>query len=79
MNGGSYFLYFLDSVKDSLLFEDIEDFLLKIKKDFQFRHKVQKFVYIAKYFGWNHSYEYVFYLRGPYSNDLANEYYNVNI
>ena len=47
--------------------------------DFDFRLKVQKFVYIAKYFGWNHSYKYILYKRGPYSSVLADEYYNEDI
>lgn len=74
-----HFIYFINSLKDVLLFEDNDDFSIKIKKDFNFRLKVQKFVYIAKYFGWNHAYEYNLYIRGPYSSALADEYYNMDI
>lgn len=71
-----HFIYFINIVKDSLSFRDAEDFANKIKTDFNFRLKVQKFVYIAKYFGWNHSYKYSLYIRGPYSSALADEYYS---
>ena len=74
-----HFIYFINSLKDVLLFEDYDDFSIKIKRDFNFRLKVQKFVYIAKYFGWNHDYEYNLYIRGPYSSALADEYYNMDI
>ena len=71
-----HFVYFINYVKDSLSFRDAEDFTEKIRNDFDFRLKVQKFVYIAKYFGWKHSYKYSLYIRGPYSSTLADEYYN---
>lgn len=74
-----HFLYFINLVKDSLSFRDTEDFTNKIRNDFNFRLKVQKFVYIAKYFGWNHSYKYSLYIRGPYSSALADEYYSDDI
>lgn len=74
-----HLIYFLNCVKDSLSFSDAEDFALKIRNDFDFRLKVQKFVYISKYFGWNHSYKYSLYIRGPYSSALADEYYNEDI
>lgn len=74
-----HFVYFINLVKDSLSFSDAEDFANKIRTDFNFRLKVQKFVYIAKYFGWNHSYKYILYIRGPYSSALADEYYNDDI
>ena len=74
-----HFVYFLNLVKDSLSFRDSEDFRNKIRNDFTFRLKVQKFVYISKYFGWNHSYKYILYIRGPYSSALADEYYNEDI
>lgn len=41
--------------------------------------KVQKFVYIVKYFGRNHSYKYSLYIIGPYSSALADEYYGDDI
>ncbi len=74
-----HFVYFINCVKDSLSFSDAEEFTAKIRNDFDFRLKVQKFVYISKYFGWNHSYKYILYIRGPYSSALADEYYNEDI
>lgn len=74
-----HFVYFINYVKDSLSFCDAEDFTEKIRNDFDFRLKVQKFVYIAKYFGWKHSYKYSLYIRGPYSSTLADEYYNEDV
>ena len=47
-----HFVYFINYVKDSLSFRDAEDFTEKIRNDFDFRLKVQKFVYIAKYSCW---------------------------
>ena len=69
----------MNHVKDSWSFSDVEDFVDKIRNDFNFRWNVQKFVYIAKYFGWNHSYKYSLYIMGSYSSALADEYYNEDI
>ena len=74
-----HLIYFINLVKGPLSFSDTKDFATKIRNDFDFRLKVQKFVYIAKYFGWNHSYKYSLYIRGPYSSALADEYYNEDI
>ena len=74
-----HFVYFINCVKNLLSFSDASDFTEKIRNDFDFRLKVQKFVYIAKYFGWKHSYKYSLYIRGPYSSTLADEYYNEDI
>ena len=79
MTAIGHFIYFIEHVKDSLSFSDVEEFALKIRNDFDFRLKFQKFVYIAKYFGWNHSYKYSLYIRGPYSSALADEYYDEDI
>ena len=72
-------IYFLNSLKDELNFNDLENFYFKIKNDFSFRMKVQKFVYIAKFYGWNHDYPYSMYIRGPYSSSLSDDYYNPDI
>lgn len=45
--------------------------------DFDHRIKLQKYVYIAKEFGWNHTYYYNIYIRGPYSSKLAKDYYDL--
>jgi uncharacterized protein YwgA len=43
---------------------------------FDHRFQLQKFVFLAKSFGWRNDYSYTIYLRGPYSSDLADHYYS---
>lgn len=50
MTTGSPFLYFVNCEKDSLSFGDAEELCEKIRNDYDFRLKVQNFVYIAKIF-----------------------------
>ena len=42
------------------------------------RLKLQKIVYIAKYFGIDIGYSFNEYLRGPYSPELADDYYRLS-
>ncbi|MDR3223834.1 MAG: hypothetical protein LBT66_08930 [Methanobrevibacter sp.] len=65
--------------------EKLKKFLNILKKeigfsfkidDFDNRVKLQKYVFISKYFGFDHNYNYNLYLRDPYSSDLSNDYYN---
>jgi uncharacterized protein YwgA len=44
---------------------------------FSHRFKLQKYVFLAKFFGWNNNYSYNVYLRGPYSKGLADDYYKI--
>ena len=44
---------------------------------FEHRVKIQKYVYLAKSLGWNFDYNYGMYLRGPYSEELANDYHDI--
>ena len=60
--------------------------LLKEDLDFDFnrnslddRIKLQKYVFIAKSFGLNLGYYYSLYIHGPYSPNLARDYYNLNL
>jgi len=46
--------------------------------EFDDRLKLQKIVYIAKYFDIDLGYTFNEYLRGPYSPELANDYYKLN-
>ena len=39
--------------------------------------KLQKYVFLAKYFEFKHNYHYNLYIRGPYSSDLADDYYDI--
>jgi len=45
---------------------------------FDHRIMLQKYVFIAKFLGWDHDYNYNLYIRGPYSPDLAKAYYNLD-
>ena len=49
-------VYFLNSTKDILGFTDENDFKRKVKEDNDFKVKVQKLVYLSKFFGWNNPY-----------------------
>ena len=44
---------------------------------FDHRLKLQKYVFITIFFGFNHDYHYDLYVRGPYSTDLADDYYDI--
>lgn len=44
---------------------------------FEDRLKLQKIVYIAKYFGIDLGYHFDLYIRGPYSSELADDYYKI--
>lgn len=46
-------------------------------KSFEDRLRLQKIVYIAKYFDIDLGYSYNQYIRGPYSPDLARDYYKL--
>ena len=46
--------------------------------NFSSRVRMQKYVYLAKLFGFKHEYIYNIYLKGPYSKDLADDYYKLN-
>ena len=44
MNDKNYLVYFLNSMKDELGFEDSEDFKNKVESNLAFKIKIQKFV-----------------------------------
>lgn len=46
-------------------------------RTFHDRLWLQKIVYIAKHFGINLEYNYSLYIRGPYSKELADDYYTI--
>lgn len=70
--------YFLNSIKDTLPFEDEKDFRKKIEERKDFRIKVQKLVYLSKFFGWNNNYYFNFHENGPYSCELSKDYKNLS-
>jgi len=47
------------------------------KSAFSDRLKLQKYVFLAKFFGWDLGYKHSRYLRGPYSKELADHYYKL--
>ncbi len=72
-------VYFLNSVKDLLPFMDESDFRKKISENKDFRIKVQKLVYLSKYFGWNNPFIFTLAERGPYSVELKQSYSMPNL
>ena len=46
-------------------------------EDFDSRLRLQKYVFIARKFGLNLGYDFSMYIRGPYSPDLADDYYSL--
>lgn len=53
------------------------DILGESEEHFNNRFKIQKYVFLAKYFGLDLGFNHSIYLRGPYSRDLANAYYDL--
>ncbi|MEM3594689.1 MAG: hypothetical protein QXS27_08150 [Candidatus Jordarchaeaceae archaeon] len=64
-------LHFLAFLKEELNFNFNKD-------SFEDRIKLQKYVRIAKLFGLDLGYRFNLYLRGPYSPDLASDYYGLS-
>jgi uncharacterized protein YwgA len=56
---------------------DNEGILKFDKKYFNHRLRLQKYVFIARNFGFNSPYDYSLYIRGPYSSSLADDYYEI--
>lgn len=66
-------------MQEELGFEDFKDFEHKVESSLNFKIMVQKLVFLAEYFGWNNSYSYNLYIHGPYSSNLADDYYSNNL
>ena len=49
---------------------------VKDPERFDARFKVQKYVYLARFFGYDTGHTFNLYMRGPYSPDLADDYYD---
>jgi len=47
------------------------------KNRFNHRLKLQKYVFIARKFGFRTGYSFSLYIHGPYSSTLANDYYHI--
>ena len=63
-------------MKEVLKFENPKDFQKKINESKEFRIRIQKLVYLSKFFGWENSYIFTLNERGPYSINLADNYYD---
>ncbi|MCL2116274.1 MAG: hypothetical protein FWH29_08635 [Methanobrevibacter sp.] len=70
MENKELLLEFIYLLKESI------DFCFDINK-FEDRIKLQKYVFIGKFFGLKHNYKYNMYIRGPYSSNLADDYYEL--
>lgn len=79
MNEISNFVYFLNSIKKILPFDDEDDFIKQINENKNFRIKVQKLVYLSKFFGWDNQYIFTLNVHGPYSFNLAENYNDNNL
>ena len=78
MNEINNLVYFLKTIKDTLPFE-IKSFHKKIQENKDFRIKVQKLVYLSKYFGWDNQYHFNFHNNGPFSLALSKDYNNIDL
>ena len=47
------------------------------ERSFEDRFMIQKYVYLARYFGLNMGYGFGMYLHGPYSRRLSDDYYSL--
>ncbi len=56
---------------------DKSKFLEDSDMGFEERLRIQKLVYFAQKLGIEFRYQYTLYIHGPYSTDLAKEYYNI--
>jgi len=72
-------IYFFESIQDLLPFENENDFKTQINESKEFRIKVQKLVYLSKFFGWDNPYVFTLAPRGPYSVELKHIYSKVNL
>lgn len=68
------FLRFLDENK----MIDMDRITDDNDEGFSNRLRVQKYVYLAKYFGYGFPYDYSMHLCGPYSKQLTRDYYRLD-
>lgn len=57
---------------------DDADIMSFDKSRFKHRLRLQKYVFIARKFGFDMSYNYSLYIHGPYSSNLADDYYRID-
>ncbi|MEM2365691.1 MAG: hypothetical protein QXL06_01980 [Nitrososphaerota archaeon] len=52
-------------------------YVFNVEEEFDKRFLLQKYVFLAKYFGLNLGYGYSLYIYGPYSRELSDDYYEL--
>ncbi|MEM2587927.1 MAG: hypothetical protein QXV23_06470 [Candidatus Bathyarchaeia archaeon] len=52
-------------------------YVFNVEEEFDKRFLLQKYVFLAKYFGLDLGYDYSLYIYGPYSRELADDYYEL--
>lgn len=66
--------------------EELSKFVVFLKEElgwsfdvekFNDRFLLQKYVFLSRFFGYDLGYQYTIYLHGPYSPDLADDYYQL--
>jgi len=50
----------------------------KVEEEFDKRFRLQKYVFLARFFGLDLGYDFDLYMHGPYSPDLAKDYYELS-
>jgi len=63
-------------MKEVLKFKNPNDFQKKINESKEFRIRIQKLVYLSKFFGWENTYHFNLHKRGPYSIELSKNYHD---
>jgi uncharacterized protein YwgA len=58
---------------------DVEKLKDESDAGFENRLKLQKYIFIARYFGLDMGYSFSLYIHGPYSPDLARDYYALEL
>jgi len=67
---------FIRYLEDSNLL-DFNHILSNSNEGFETRFKIQKYVFLAERFGLDNQYRYTMYRYGPYSSNLADDYYSL--
>ncbi|MEM4497354.1 MAG: hypothetical protein QW692_00825 [Nitrososphaerota archaeon] len=52
-------------------------YVFNVEEEFDKRFLLQKYVFLARYFGLDLGYDYSLYIYGPYSRELADDYYEL--
>ena len=58
--------------------EDRLGYQFKVEEEFDKRFRLQKYVFFARFFGLDLGYDFNLYMHGPYSPELAKDYYELS-